>query len=499
MLGFVRSAACLYMKFIVKLHPEITIKSSSVRKRFTRLLESNIRVVFKHRDVDAAIKNSWDKLEIRPRNQEPEHIERMRVALGNIPGIEQCLEVCESEYTDFDDIYQQVSKVWGPRLEGKTFAVRVKRRGKHEFKSIDVARYVGGGLNQNFPSGGVSLHHPDIEIQLEVDKDRLLMIEDRFKGLGGMPLPTQEDVLSLISGGFDSSVASFEFIRRGAKTHYCFFNLGGRDHEIGVRQICYYLWQKYSLSHRVKFISVDFAPVVNDIVENCESGYMGVVLKRMMLRAAEIVADNLQIKALITGECVGQVASQTLTNLHVIDQVTDKLVLRPLICMDKSEIIKRAREIGTGDLSETIPEYCGVISRSPNVKASLEKTIEEEQKLNLGLIEQVVRESNVLDIRNINQVFGEEAKEIEVISSLPENAVVLDIRAPEEEDANPLELDNVEVKHVPFYKLERVFPEMDKDVQYYLYCDRGVMSKYHTLLLHERGYQNVHLYQPEKA
>ncbi|UAA37530.1 tRNA 4-thiouridine(8) synthase ThiI [Paraneptunicella aestuarii] len=486
------------MKFIVKLHPEITIKSASVRKRFTRLLESNIRVVFKHRDVDAAIKNSWDKLEVRPRNQEPDHIERVRSALAHIPGIEQVLEVKESQYTDFDDIYQQVSAVWGPRIADKRFVVRVKRRGKHDFTSVDVARYVGGGLNQNFPSGGVSLNNPDVEIQLEVDKDKLLLIEDRFKGLGGMPLPTQEDVLSLISGGFDSSVASFEFIRRGAKTHYCFFNLGGREHELGVRQICYYLWQKYGMSHRVKFISVDFAPVVNDIVENCESGYMGVVLKRMMLRAASIVADNLQIKALITGECVGQVASQTLTNLHVIDQVTDKLVLRPLICMDKSDIIKRAREIGTAELSETIPEYCGVISRSPNVKASLEKTIEEEQKLNLELIEQVVRASNVLDIRNINQVFGQEAKDIEAVSDLPQDAVVLDIRSPEEEDASPLELDTVEVKHVPFYKLERVFSELDQSKQYYLYCDRGVMSKYHTLLLRERGFQNTHLYQPAK-
>lgn len=487
------------MKFIVKLHPEITIKSASVRKRFTRLLESNIRTVFQHRNVDAAIKNSWDKLEVRARNDEPEHLDRLRIALTQIPGIEQCLEVCESEYQDFDDIYQQVSKVWGPRIVGQSFAVRVKRRGKHDFSSVDVARYVGGGLNQNWPSGGVDLHNPQIIIQLEVDKDRLLMIENRFKGLGGMPLPSQEDVLSLISGGFDSSVASFEFMRRGAKTHYCFFNLGGREHEIGVRQICYYLWQKYSLSHRVKFISVDFAPVVNDIVENCAPGYMGVVLKRMMLRAASIVADNLQINALVTGEAVGQVASQTLTNLHVIDQATDKLVLRPLICSDKADIIKRAREIGTGELSANIPEYCSVISRNPNVKAVLEKTIEEEGKLNAGLIEEMVRQSKVLDIKNINQVFGEEAKTVESTSILPQDAILLDIRAPEEEESNPLSIDGAEIKHIPFYKLEREFEQLDQSKQYYLYCDRGVMSKYHTLLLNERGFANVQLYQPEKT
>lgn len=486
------------MKFIVKLHPEITIKSNSVRKRFTRLLESNIRNVFVNRDVNAAIKNSWDKLEVRPRDLTPTHIARLRIALTNIPGIEQVLEVKESEYQDFEDIYQQVAAVWGERLVDKSFCVRVKRRGKHEFTSVDVARYVGGGINQNYSTGGVNLHHPDVEIQLEIDKDHLLLIENRFKGMGGMPLPTQEDVLSLISGGFDSSVASYEFIRRGAKTHYCFFNLGGREHEIGVRQISYYLWQKFSASHRVKFISIDFAPVVNDIVENCAPGYMGVVLKRMMLRAAEIVADNLQINALVTGECVGQVASQTLTNLHVIDQVTNKLVLRPLICMDKSDIIARARAIGTGELSETIPEYCGVISRSPNVKADLAQTIEEEGKLDLSLIETAVRNSNVLDIRNINKFEKEDKNEVMATTSLPEGAVVLDVRSPEEEEANPLEMDSHTVKHLPFYKLERLFSTLDSAQQYYLYCDRGVMSKYHATLLRERGFENVHLYQPPK-
>jgi len=489
------------MKLIVKLHPEITIKSDSVRKRFTRLLEANIRNVFKARGIKALVDNRWDKLEVCPRHTEAEYIERLKQALKTIPGIEQVLQVAESKYQDFDDIYQQVSAVWGNRIGNRSFSVRVKRRGKHSFSSMELARYVGGGLNQNFPTGGVELKNPDLEIQLEVDKDHLLLIEERFKGLGGMPLPSQDDVVSLISGGYDSSVASFEFIRRGAKTHFCFFNLGGDDHEVGVRQMCFYLWQKYSTSHKVKFISVDFAPVVNDIVENCAPGYMGVMLKRMMLRAASMVADNLKLSTLVTGEAMGQVASQTLTNLHVIEQVTDKLVLRPLICSDKSDIIRKAREIGTAEISETIPEYCGVISRNPNVKADLAKTLEEEQKLNLDLIEQVVRDSDVLDIRNISQKRSKEKITVPTVSAVADmaaHATVVDIRAPEEEEANPLILDGVTIKHVPFYRLERSVESFDAEKNYYLYCDRGVMSKYHTHLLRERGFNNVSLFTPEK-
>ena len=133
------------------------------------------------------------------------------------------------------------------------------------------------------------------------------LIGERIDGLGGFPIPTQETVLSLLSGGFDSGVASYEFIRRGARTHFCFFNLGGDAHEVAVRQIAYFLWKKYSSSHPIKFISVDFAPIVDDILTNVDNGQMGVVLKRQMLRAAARVAHYVKAQALVTGEAIGQV------------------------------------------------------------------------------------------------------------------------------------------------------------------------------------------------
>lgn len=484
------------MKFIVKLHPEITIKSAPVRKRFTRLLESNIRLVLKHNDVNAALINQYDKLIVKPRDFNEDAISALVETLKVIPGIEQFLQVKESDYEDLEDIYQQVEKDWYDKLAGKTFCVRVKRRGKHAFTSVDAARYVGGGLNQNCETGGVKLHNPDVEIQMEIDNDKLLLIERRYKGLGGMPLPSQEDVLSLISGGYDSSVASFHFIRRGAKTHFCFFNLGGREHEIGVKQVCHFLWQKYSRSHKVKFVSVDFAPIVTEILEKVDNGYMGVILKRMMLRAAEIVANNLQINALVTGEALGQVSSQTLSNLHVIDQVTDKLVLRPLICSDKVDIINTAREIGTEEFAKSIPEYCGVISNKPTVKAVMEKVLEEEAKCDLSLIEKVVRETNVVDIKKIAEQTDQEVATVESVSELGAQEVLLDIRSADEFEAKPFELPGVQIKHIPFYRLETEFPKLDKNLNYYLYCDRGVMSKLQALLLQEHGYTNVKVYRP---
>lgn len=484
------------MKFLVKLHPEITIKSKDVRKRFIRLLESNIRLILGQNDVPAAVQNQWDKINVNVKTDDQDVNDRAEHWLAKIPGIHQVLRVQESTYTDLDDIYQQVRAVWQFKLADKSFAVRVKRKGNQDFSSTEAAQYIGGGLNQYCETGGVKLKHPDITVNLEIDRDKLILIDRKVPGLGGMPLPSQEDVLSLISGGFDSGVASYQMIRRGAKTHFCFFNLGGREHEIGVREVSHYLWKQFSGSHRVKFIAIDFEPIVADILENVDNGFMGVVLKRMMLRAAEKVANGLRINGLVTGECLGQVSSQTLTNLHVIDQVTQKLVIRPLICSDKSDIIDIARQIGTEDFAKSMPEYCGVISIKPNVRAPLTRVLEEEEKCDLTLIEQVVRASKVEDIKTLGEQTEREIVAVESGSDLAPEDVLLDIRAPAEQDAKPLDVTHCEIQSMPFYKLGREFSSLDKQKTYFLYCDRGVMSKMQALLLTEQGFDNVKVYRP---
>lgn len=180
----------------------------------------------------------------------------------------------------------------------------------------------------------------------------------------GLPYRHSGGCSLLISGGFDSGVSSYMLMRRGCRVHYCFFNLGGSAHEIGVKQVAHYLWNRFGSSHRVRFIAIDFEPVVGEILEKVEDGQMGVVLKRMMVRAASQVAERYGVQALVTGEALGQVSSQTLTNLRLIDNASDTLILRPLISHDKEHIINLARQIGTEDFAKTMPEYCGVISKA---------------------------------------------------------------------------------------------------------------------------------------
>ena len=484
------------MKFIVKLQAEITIKSRPVRKRFTKILESSVKNVLRRVDEQVTTRMNWDNIEVNTANNTPENRLKLIEALKCIPGIPMFLEVQQTNFTDVHDIYEKTAAVHAKNIEDKSFCVRAKRTGSHDFNSLKIEQYVGGGLNQLVDSAKVKLKNPDVTIHLEIKNENLFIVTERHKGMGGFPIATQEDVLSLMSGGFDSGVASYQMIKKGARTHYCFFNLGGAAHEVGVKQVSHFLWDKYGASHRVKFFAVDFEPVVAEILENIENGQMGVVLKRMMMRAGAKIAEKMGIQALITGEALGQVSSQTLTNLNVIDRVTETLILRPLAAYDKQDIIDIARKIGTEDFAKTIPEYCGVISKKPTVKAIISKVEAEEANFDFSILDKVVEETRVFDIRDIGNESEAEIHAVDTLDNIPENSVVLDIRSPNEEDENPLEIEGVEIQHLPFYKLATQFGDLDKSKDYLLYCDQGVMSKLQALYLAGAGFTNVKVYRP---
>ncbi|MGN1356384.1 MAG: tRNA uracil 4-sulfurtransferase ThiI [Succinivibrionaceae bacterium] len=483
--------------FLIKLFSEIIIKSHSVRMSMIKVLNSNIRNVLKHFGIKSKISSNWDKIMVRCDNSRtmPELVE----ILGNIPGIHSILEVKSSTFTDLHNIYEQTKELYQDKLAGKTFCVRVKRKGNHEFKSIDAEKYIGGGLNQNVPSAGVKLTDPDVQINIEIDDRNLYLIKNSHRGLGGYPLSTQEDVLSLISGGFDSGVSSFRFIKRGCKVHYCFFNMGGRDHEVGVQQEAYYLWNKYGSSHRVKFFAIPFEDVVGEILENVNKHLMGVILKRMMMRAASQIAAKVGAKALVTGESVGQVSSQTITNLSVITDCCDTMILRPLIVSDKQDIINECRLIGTEEIAASMPEYCGVISQKPATHAKLADVEAEESHFNFKVLEDAVAKAQCLDIRDIGEKTREEIQEVDTVDTASGNDIIIDIRSKDEAEDEPLQQQNVPVLSIPFYKIATSFGDLDQSKQYLLYCKNGVMSRIQALFLREKGYTNVRIYRiPQK-
>ncbi|WKD49453.1 tRNA uracil 4-sulfurtransferase ThiI [Microbulbifer spongiae] len=485
------------MHFVVKFFPEITIKSNPVRKRMSRQLKDNLQRLLRQLDDRIQVRKDWEKIDVVAPDAVAHLGDRIEEVLSNTPGIANFSRVRQFPLGDLHDIYEKTLPVWGPALKDKTFCVRVKRTGKHEFQSLDVEQYVGGGLNRNTEAAGVKLKNPDITVKLEIRHDKLNVIEKQHPGLGGFPLGTQDPVLSLVSGGFDSTVASYLTIKRGIRTHFLFFNLGGRQHELGVKEVAYYLWNKFGASHRVRFVTVPFDEVVAEILERVDDSYMGVILKRMMLRAAGVMAKELEVDALVTGEAIAQVSSQTLKNLAVIDSVTDTLVLRPLIASDKTDIIRTARAIGTEEFAANMPEYCGVISVKPTTRAKIEKVESEENRFDFTVLDRAIGNRVVQNIDEVIEEVGGQAPEVDIREE-PGSAVVIDIRHPDEEELDPLELENGAVQTIPFYQLNNRFAQLDQAQEYLLYCARGVMSRLHASHLLDEGYRNVGVYRPQR-
>ncbi len=481
------------MKFVIKFFSEIAIKSKPVRRRFVDKLVENVRTVLRDIDPDAEVCRGWDKIEVECGADE--RIQRRIVeALKRVSGITYVLEVQAHPLGELDTLIDHVLPVYGERLAGKTFAVRCKRNGNHNFTSVEAEQKLGGALLAQTRAAGVELRRPEVTVDIEISKRTLYVVKARHRGLGGYPVGSVDPVISLISGGFDSPVASYLTMRRGMRTHFLFFNLGGRDHDGGVKEVALYLWQQYGCGQRVLFITVPFEEVVAELLGKVKDSQMGVILKRMMLRVADRVAADLEIDALVTGECVAQVSSQTVRNLSVIDEVSERLVMRPLIATDKEDIVRIATEIGTRDFAANMPEYCGVISVNPTTRARLERVQAEERRFDMAILDRAL--ANARQTR-IDRLADEELEraEVEVLTVPLAGAVVIDIRHPDEEELAPLTVHN-EVLKIPFYQLHARAADLPRDRTYMLYCGQGVMSRMHASHLQADGELTVKVYAP---
>ena len=466
------------------------VKGSSAKRQMVGQLYNNLVKLLGRYSEDITVKKFSDKIEVVT---PIDVLVEVRQTLLDTPGIEQVLEALQFDKMEtLDEIKVKVGEVMHQEIEGKTFVVRAKRSGSHGFRSTQLEQTIGGYMLATYPNNGVDLHNPEVTIRIELINNQLNIITTKHVGLAGFPLGTQGDILSLMSGGFDSTIASYLTMKRGLKTHFIFFNLGGIAHEIGVKQVALYLWNKFGASHRVKFVSVPFDDVLTEIFASTHETYMGVTLKRLMLLAAEKVADEMEIDALLTGESVAQVSSQTLRNLALIDQVTNKLILRPLATMNKPEIMNMANEIGTKRFAENMPEYCGVISKNPITHGSYKRMEKEAKRFDYTVLDKAVVNAQHIFVDEIVDDVANSAS-IEVISDLDTGEyVVIDIRA--EDDCIETSCESIKI---PFHKLKTEFKKLPQDKEYLLYCEKGIMSQLHAQYLQDsEDRQNVRVYRP---
>ncbi|SOB77630.1 [ThiS-adenylate] sulfurtransferase [Marinobacter sp. LV10R510-11A] len=482
------------MKLLIRPAPEVAIKSKPVRRRQMRHLCQNVRKLLARLDHDIVVDGSWDRVDVEV--PEGRGLNGTVVdELLRIPGISTIQEIAAFPFVSLDDIAEKVVAAFAGRLDGKTFAVRARRHGEHSFRSGDVQRAVGSALMQAACGARVNLSSPEVDVRIEVREGQFHITHRRHRGLGGYPLGSVENVMTLVSGGYDSSVAAYLMLRRGLRSHFLFFNLGGVAHEVGVRQVVHYVWNRYGASHGAKFISVPFDGVVEEIMGSVGHRHWGVVLKRQMLKAASEIARNNNAAALVTGDAAGQVSSQTLTNLNVVDRASEEVVLRPLIAMDKETIIGIAREIGTEPYARTMPEYCGVISQKPATRARLSRVEAEEVAMDPQVLRRAIDAREDTPVSKLLETTTT-PEDVDLVKTPAVSDIIIDVRHPAEGEHSPLQLTGNKILNIPFYELNRKVPELPANRQYLLYCDKGTMSRMHAVHLKAEGHENIKVYAP---
>lgn len=286
---------------------------------------------------------------------------------------------------ELDEIYQAAEKIFNAHASVKTFAVRGRRADKRfPLQSPQLAAWLGSRLLESHPDLIVDLDHPDLRIEVEVRETLALVYEDVYPGPGGLPVATSGQGVLLLSGGLDSPVAGWMAMKRGIQitaVYYHSFPFTG-DH---AWQKVIDLGRKLAAYNRgaLKLVIVDVAAIQEAIIKQCPEKLRVTLLRRLMMRLAQSVAEEMGAKVLITGDSVGQVASQTLESLSVVAQAADMLQLRPLAGMDKMEIVAWARQIDTYDLSVLpYPDCCSLfVPRHPATRPDLRETLRAEELL----------------------------------------------------------------------------------------------------------------------
>lgn len=268
-------------------------------------------------------------------------------------------------------------------LKGKTFKVEAKREDKSfPLNSPQLAAEMGGRILSHYPHLKVDVHNPDILVQVEIRKDAYVYMK-KIKGAGGMPIGTNGKATILLSGGIDSPVAGYMIAKRGVRLEAVHFHSHpytsdrAKEKVIDLARIM----TEYCGNMRVHVIP--FTDIQLEIIDKCPKILLTVIMRRMMMRIAEMVAEKTRGQALITGESIGQVASQTMESLNATNSVVSLPVFRPLIGMDKEEIVKISKEIGTYETSILPFEDCCTIfvPKHPKTKPTIEELIEAEKLL----------------------------------------------------------------------------------------------------------------------
>ena len=364
-------------RLIMIKYGELSTKKGN-RGFFINTLYKNIKNKLANFDVDITKDRARMYIEFDEKD-----LDEIKDKIDKIFGIQEydLVYPCDSEVENINIKVLELVK----EMKFNTFKVDVKRSDKEfQFNSQEMNRKVASHILKNIDDIKVDVHNPDLMVHVEIRKENTFIYFNKYKGLGGYPVGTQSKSLVMLSGGIDSPVAAYLAMKRGIAVDCVYFeaiphtSLNARNKviELGKKLLNY--------TDKINIHIVNFTEIQESIYKNCKDEYCITIMRRMMYRIMSRLCDKYDALSIINGESIGQVASQTLESMSVINDVTNKVVIRPVACMDKLEIIDISKDIDTYDISILPYEDCCTIfvPRHPVIKPKLDTCIEEESKFN---------------------------------------------------------------------------------------------------------------------
>lgn len=310
--------------------------------------------------------------------------------------------VCD---TDLDSIFKTVLDTIS-KNEFMTFKVETKRSyKKFPIDSMEFSRKLGSYILKNTSGKSVDVHNPDLKVRVEIREKESFVYYNSYKGLGGYPVGVQPKSFGMISGGIDSPVAMYLAMKRGIKLDLVYFealphtSLNAREKVINLTK------KLVNYTDYINLHIINFTEIQEEIYKTADNSYVITIMRRMMYRIMEEMCRRYNGYAITNGESVGQVASQTLKSMYVINNVTTMPVIRPVACLDKLEIIDISKKIDTYDISILPYEDCCTVfvPRHPVINPNLDKAIEYENKFDYRcLIDKAIDECLTIKITSEN-------------------------------------------------------------------------------------------------
>lgn len=384
-------------KVILIKYGELTTKKDN-RKFFIKTLRNNI--LDKLSDYNIAVTDDYYRMFIEVNEND---IDSITSKLKCIFGIHE-IAVCYKDENVTEEEIKKVSLMVMKEEDFCTFKVETKRSDKSfPIKSMDMNNIIGSLILKNIECK-VDIHNPEIILNIEIRREGFYIYTKGIKCLGGYPVGTLGRGLLMLSGGIDSPVAGYMTIKRGVELYYLYFE--SRPHTSiearnKVRDLARKL-EKYNTNG--KLMVVNFTKIQETIYKNLDTTYLITIMRRMMYRIAERVAKKNKCLAIVNGESVGQVASQTLASMIAVNDVTNYPILRPLCSFDKLDIIEISKKIDTYDISILPYEDCCTVfvPRHPVINPNLKHIYSEEAKIDFDtLINEAVNTIEVVDLKEI--------------------------------------------------------------------------------------------------